>query len=156
GGDIGVKSEIGHGTTFTLTIRYELASASDLPQQEAPRRVRAIDPADTREYRILVVDDKWENRHLMSTWLTNVGFKVREAANGREAIEIWESWDPQLIWMDMRMPIMNGYEATKHIKSTDKGSATVVIALTAQDYIGFVLSLLVAFGVSFEVPLIAV
>ena len=131
GGDIAVRSQIGHGTTFTVTIRYELASATDLPQQEAPRRVRAIDPDDTREYRILVVDDKWENRHLMSTWLTNVGFKVREAANGKEAVEIWESWEPQLIWMDMRMPIMNGYEATKHIKSTDKGNATVVIALTA-------------------------
>jgi signal transduction histidine kinase/CheY-like chemotaxis protein len=131
GGDIAVRSQVGQGSTFTLTIRCETASAADLPEREAPRRVRAIDPNDTREYRILVVDDKWENRHLMSTWLTNVGFKVREAANGREAIAIWERWEPQLIWMDMRMPIMNGYEATRYIKSTDKGSATVVIALTA-------------------------
>jgi CheY-like chemotaxis protein len=60
-----------------------------------------------------------------------MGFEVQEASNGLEAIAIWDQWEPHLIWMDMRMPIMDGYEATKHIKSTDKGNATAVIALTA-------------------------
>jgi signal transduction histidine kinase/FixJ family two-component response regulator len=131
GGDISVQSAIGHGTTFTLTLTFTDASALDLPAQPTTRRVRHIDPADTRDYRILVVDDKWENRHLMSTWLTNVGFAVREAANGEEAVEMFEAWEPQLIWMDMRMPVLNGYEATKRIKASVKGSATIIIALTA-------------------------
>ncbi|WP_157087493.1 response regulator, partial [Anabaena sp. CA = ATCC 33047] len=48
-----------------------------------------------------------------------------------EAIAIWDEWEPHLIWMDMRMPVMDGYEATKYIKSTTKGNATAVIALTA-------------------------
>ena len=56
---------------------------------------------------------------------------MREASNGQEAITIWDEWEPHLIWMDMRMPVMDGYEATKHIKSTIKGNATAVIALTA-------------------------
>ena len=60
-----------------------------------------------------------------------MGFEVQEASNGLEAIAIWDQWEPHLIWMDMRMPVMDGYEATKHIKSTIKGNATAVIALTA-------------------------
>ncbi len=131
GGDITLHSTLGDGTTFTITLQYADASAADLPTHHAARRVSHIDPADTRAYRILVVDDKLENRQLMLTWLNNVGFTVREAANGKEAVDVWAEWEPQLIWMDMRMPIMNGYEATKHIKSSDKGSATIIIALTA-------------------------
>ena len=61
--------------------------------------------------------------------LCTVGFP--EASNGQEAIAIWDQWEPHLIWMDMRMPVMDGYEATKYIKSTTKGNATAVIALTA-------------------------
>jgi CheY-like chemotaxis protein len=51
--------------------------------------------------------------------------------NGQEAIKIWQSWQPHLIWMDMRMPVTNGYEATQQIKSHLNGQATVIIALTA-------------------------
>jgi CheY-like chemotaxis protein len=56
---------------------------------------------------------------------------VKEASNGKDAIALWEEWEPDLIWMDMRMPVMDGYEATKQIKSTTKGNATAIIALTA-------------------------
>ena len=51
-----------------------------------------------------------------------------------QAIALWEEWEPDLIWMDMRMPVMDGYEATKYIKSTTKGNATVIIALTASAF----------------------
>jgi two-component system sensor histidine kinase/response regulator len=60
-----------------------------------------------------------------------IGFEVRQAANGQEALEIWQAWEPHLIWMDMRMPVMDGYEATRRIKATTRGMATIVIALTA-------------------------
>jgi CheY-like chemotaxis protein len=56
---------------------------------------------------------------------------VRDASNGQEALEVWEAWQPHLIWMDMRMPVMDGYEATRRIKATTQGQATAVIALTA-------------------------
>ena len=71
------------------------------------------------------------NRKLLVRMLAPLGFEVREAANGQEAIEIWDFWEPHLIWMDMRMPVMDGYEATRRIKATTKGQATVIIALTA-------------------------
>ncbi|MEI2419212.1 response regulator, partial [Arthrospira platensis SPKY2] len=60
--------------------------------------------------------------------------EVLEAENGQEAIAIWNEWEPHLIWMDMRMPVMDGYEATKRIKSHLKGQATVIIALTASAF----------------------
>ena len=61
-------------------------------------------------------------------------FELKEAENGREAFDIWEAWEPNLIWMDMRMPVMDGYKATERIKSTVKGQATAVIALTASAF----------------------
>jgi CheY-like chemotaxis protein len=60
-----------------------------------------------------------------------MGLSVQSVDNGKAAIEIWQSWHPHLIWMDMRMPIMDGYEATQYIKSHLQGQATVIIALTA-------------------------
>jgi signal transduction histidine kinase/ActR/RegA family two-component response regulator len=133
-GSIHVKSQAGEGTVFLFDVACDPASASDMPATQKMPRVRQIDPADTREYRILVVDDKWENRRLMLQWLQGVGFLVREAENGQQALEVWEAWQPQLIWMDMRMPVMDGYEATRRIKSTTRGQSTVIIALTASAF----------------------
>jgi signal transduction histidine kinase/CheY-like chemotaxis protein len=129
GGDISVTSELGKGTTFQFQIQAQIGTPliSD-PSQK--RRTLALAP-DQPNYRILVVDDKPINSQLLVKMLSPMGFEVQEASNGLEAIAIWDQWEPHLIWMDMRMPIMDGYEATKHIKSTDKGNATAVIALTA-------------------------
>jgi CheY-like chemotaxis protein len=82
-------------------------------------------------YRMLVVDDSQVNRALIVRLFEPLGFDVREASDGREALEIWEAWEPHIVWMDMRMPVMDGYQATRIIKSTTRGQATVVIALTA-------------------------
>jgi CheY-like chemotaxis protein len=71
------------------------------------------------------------NRQLIVRLLAPLGFELREAANGQEAIDIWQAWAPHLIWMDMRMPVMDGYEATRRIKATLQGHATAIIALTA-------------------------
>jgi CheY-like chemotaxis protein len=77
------------------------------------------------------VDDKWSNRQLLIRLLNPIGFELKEATNGKEAIEVWKTFEPHLIWMDMRMPVMDGYEATKQIKAHLKGQATAIIALTA-------------------------
>ena len=77
------------------------------------------------------MDDKWESRQLLIKLLNPLGFELKEASNGREAVEVWESWGPDLIWMELRMPAMNGYEASEQIKSSTKGQATAIIALTA-------------------------
>jgi CheY-like chemotaxis protein len=87
--------------------------------------------ADGRPFRLLVVEDQASNRRLLVKLLESLGFQVQEATNGREALKVWERWRPHLIWMDMRMPVMDGHEATQWIKATPQGQATVIIALTA-------------------------
>ena len=133
GGDLSVGSIWGQGTTFQFTIPVELTAAPIVQAPTTSRRVVGLAPGQP-QYRLLVADDRPENRQLLDKLLTPIGFEVREAQNGREAIALWESWLPHLIWMDMRMPVVNGYEATQQIKAHLEGQATVVIALTASAF----------------------
>jgi len=130
GGDITLSSTLGHGSLFKFYLQVSIVDFSDIPTQQATRRVMALEPNQPR-YRILIVDDRWENRQLLLKLLHPLGFELQQASNGLEALDIWERWQPHLIWMDMRMPVMDGYEATQRIKATIKGQATAVIALTA-------------------------
>jgi signal transduction histidine kinase/CheY-like chemotaxis protein len=130
GGEIRVTSEVGEGTTFAFEIAGVLVDAAEMTDTQTKRRVIALEPGQ-RRYRILIVDDKPLNRQLLVKLLAPLGFELREAHNGKEAIEVWQAFEPHLIWMDMRMPVMDGYEATKQIKSSTKGQATAIIALTA-------------------------
>jgi len=129
GGDITVTSELGKGTTFNFSIQPQLGNEI-IGETFDKRQVIALAP-NQPDYKILVVDDKPINRQLLVKLLAPLGFEIREASNGQEAIVMWEAWQPHLIWMDMRMPVMDGYEATKYIKSTTQGNATAIIALTA-------------------------
>jgi CheY-like chemotaxis protein len=88
----------------------------------------------TGPWRILVVDDQPENRMLLHDLLQPVGFEIKEAVNGAEALTLFEKWAPHAVLMDMRMPVMDGYEATRQIKSTPKGRVTPVIAVTASAF----------------------
>ncbi|AFY88728.1 hybrid sensor histidine kinase/response regulator [Chroococcidiopsis thermalis] len=133
GGEIAVSTTLGHGTIFSFEIPVSPAAVVEVPPRQHYRRVIGLAP-DQPKYRILVVEDKWENRQLLVKMLESVGFEVREAENGEEGVAIWESWQPQLIWMDMRMPVMDGYEATRQIKAHLKGHATIIIALTASAF----------------------
>jgi signal transduction histidine kinase/CheY-like chemotaxis protein len=130
GGDIQVQSQLNQGTTFEFGIQVEVSGSDLMATALKPRRVMALEPGQP-SYRILVVDDRWENRQLLIKLLEPIGFQVQTASNGQEGIAQWQEWNPHLIWMDMRMPIMNGYETTQHIKSHLQGQATIIIALTA-------------------------
>ena len=78
----------------------------------------------------------FRSRLLLLKLLTSLGLSVQEAANGQEAIAIWQAWQPHLIWMDMRMPVKDGYEATREIRQleADNPGKTVIIALTASAF----------------------
>ena len=130
GGNLTVSSQVNVGTNFKFQIPVTPIEPTKNESKLPLNRVIALAP-NQRRCRILVVDDKQSNRELLVQMLSQVGFEVQTAENGREAIEIWENFEPHLIFMDMLMPVMNGYEATKEIKATLKGKATVIIAITA-------------------------
>jgi PAS domain S-box-containing protein len=134
GGDLTIATQVKQGTTFRFDIPLAIVQPfhSDtlvpaIPQQ----RVIGLAP-NQPSYRLLIVEDRDENRQLLVKLLEPLGFELRQAANGREAIDQWESFAPHLIWMDLRMPVMDGYEATRQIKSQQQ--ATIILALTASAF----------------------
>jgi PAS domain S-box-containing protein len=131
GGEMHVESEVGRGTKFSFEILVQVADADDVTRILPTHRPIGLEPNQPR-YRILIVDDKWDNRQLLIKLLEPFGFDLREAGNGQEAIDIWKTCEPHLIWMDMRMPVMDGYEATKRIRAqASRIPRTVIIAVTA-------------------------
>jgi CheY-like chemotaxis protein len=142
GGDIHVESEIEKGSLFSFEIQAETADMTEIQAVQPARRVIGLEPnqraADGSPYRILVVEDHLENRLLLTQLLQTVGFDVREATNGQEAIEQYEAWQPHLIWMDMRMPVMDGYVATREIRKLETRNSKLqtpkIIALTASAF----------------------
>jgi len=116
GGEIAVNSKLGQGTIFEFKIPVDLVQVAETETSEKVRKVVGIAP-NQPEYRVLVVEDDRVSRLVLVRLLKSIGFHVREATNGQEAVNLWEMWHPHLIWMDMQMPIMNGYEATQQIKN---------------------------------------
>ncbi|MBD6618357.1 response regulator [Komarekiella sp. 'clone 1'] len=115
GGDITVNSTPGIGSTFAFDIQVGLACPNKIQINQSKCQISTL-ASDQSKYRILVVDDARDSRLLLVKILTSMNFEVREATDGKEAVASWEFWQPHLIFMDMRMPVMNGYEATKVIK----------------------------------------
>ncbi len=133
GGDITVSSIVGQGSIFTFDIKVTLADSVDIETTVASRRVVGLEPNQPK-YRILIVEDIEQNRLLLVKLLTPLGFEVREAINGQEAVTMWQSWQPNLIVMDMKMPVMDGCEATKRIREAPNSQDTMIIALTASAF----------------------
>ncbi len=133
GGEIRVTSEVGKGSIFSFEIPVELGDAATIQPVRPLRQVCGLAP-NQPEYRILVVDDALDNRLFLTKLLRSVGFDIWEAGNGQDALAQFEQWQPQAIFMDMRMPVMDGYEATRRIREREtqnSKSQTPIIALTS-------------------------
>lgn len=133
GGDITVTSQVDRGSTFKFSIQAKQVDPSEIESSIPTRKVKGLAPGQECK-RILAVDDRQESRMLLLQLLGSLGFEVEVASNGQEAIAIWKKWYPHLILMDMQMPVMDGYEATRQIKSTTKGRSTLIFALTASAF----------------------
>ena len=129
GGAITVSGKVGTGSVF----QFDLATR-EVPDQEPPqpilRQVTGLKGGE-RPYRILVVDDNEVNREILLKLLHSVGFRVREAADGREACSVFKSWHPDLVLMDLVMPVMDGFEAIQAIRSQPTGEGIPLIAVSA-------------------------
>jgi PAS domain S-box-containing protein len=130
GGDVTVTSSPGTGSIFRFAVPVERGNAGVAVRRSAPRRITGI-RAGTDAPRILIVDDQLENRDWLMKLLTAIGFSVWGADNGKAAIRSWEEWNPQLILMDLHMPVLDGLEATRRIKADPRGKETVIVTLTA-------------------------
>jgi signal transduction histidine kinase len=136
GGQMFVISKVGEGSTFRFYIPVKSLDlfSVDSPTK-SPRRVIGIE--GNQVYRILIAEDMRLNRQLLTRILSPLGIEVREVTNGQDAIDVWQSWSPHLIWMDVRMPIMNGQEAASAIREIEAmrnispSQKVQIIALTA-------------------------
>ena len=130
-GDITVVSELGQGSTFRLEFLADppLATTSE-PCDSARVGFPVLMPGQQNN-RILIVDDQETNRILLASLLQEMGFQVKEAVDGEEAVRAFTDWQPDLIFMDAMMPVLNGFEATQQIKNSDRGNQIPVVMVTA-------------------------
>ncbi|WP_088891021.1 PAS domain S-box protein [Leptolyngbya ohadii] len=135
GGDITAQSVLGQGSIFQFTLPVEVVDeeANTVPTIDCPM----IELAPHQpQYRILVVDDQAENRLLVVEWFERLGITLQEAVTGEEAFLLWQQWQPHLIWMDIQLPDIDGYEVTRRIRASAQANelavSPIIIALTAQ------------------------
>lgn len=131
GGDIQVDSVLNVGSTFTVSLPVALTTLEQPTEALVQPPILHLSPNQPLR-RILVVDDVAESRLLMRHWLASVGYAVQEACDGQEALEHWAAWQPHLICLDMRMPVLDGYGVARHIRQADADQPQpVILAVTA-------------------------
>ena len=133
GGSLTVESAPERGSIFRFEIPVEPAEASVLEPTAQGRVVGLV--AGLPPYRVLVVEDHADNRRLLEDILRQAGFQVSAANDGEQAVRAFQSWHPDFIWMDMRMPGMDGYEATRRIRALPGGDRVRIVALTASAFV---------------------
>ena len=130
GGDITVSSQVGRGSVFVIHLPLKEGEAEAVEPKDSPRHVLRLRPGQPR-CRVLIADDIEDNRQLLEQLLVPVGFEIRLATNGAEAIDAFVQWKPHLILMDFRMPVMDGHEAIRRIRAMAGGADLKIIAVTA-------------------------
>jgi signal transduction histidine kinase/DNA-binding NarL/FixJ family response regulator len=135
GGSIEVESTPDIGSLFRVRLPVQRVEDADLISSESAQGdVVGLEPGQPA-YRILIVEDQLENQLLLQRLLNDAGFTVKVAQNGAEGVEMFQSYHPHFIWMDRRMPVMDGLEATQRIRALDGGKEVKIVAVTASAFI---------------------
>lgn len=130
GGQLSVSSQLGQGSCFRCDFPVEEAETRSDSRTEASEAIIGLPPRSP-PWRILVVDDRKDNRDLLRDLLQPLGFEVIEASNGQEAVSAFAEHPTDAVLMDIRMPVMDGFEATQQIRATEAGRTVPIIAVTA-------------------------
>jgi len=133
GGDLHVDSRPGSGSMFTLEIHAPTCEPPESTASAEQARVVGL-ASNAPAPRILVVDDKDTNRALLRSMLEPLGCELREAADGAEALAIFDEWAPDLILMDLVMPGVDGYEAMRRVRATEDGRRIPIVVVTASAF----------------------
>jgi CheY-like chemotaxis protein len=133
GGELTVESQVGQGTTFGFEIPVEIAEATAVASRSEHRRVLRLEPSH-QGLRVLIADDNAENRRFLEQLLQPIGFKTRAAVDGARAVAIFAAWQPQLVLIDLRMPVLDGHEAIRQMRAIPSGKDAAIIAVTASAF----------------------
>jgi CheY-like chemotaxis protein/anti-sigma regulatory factor (Ser/Thr protein kinase) len=135
GGSISLESTLGKGSLFHVDLPLSVVKEADIerPQESGSNEVVGL-ALGQPEYRILIVEDQLENQMLLSQLMQRIGLVVKVAHNGEQGVKLFKSWQPHLIWMDGRMPVMDGLEATKAIRELPGGKSVKIVAVTASAF----------------------
>ncbi len=136
GGSIGITSALGEGSVLSVDLPVETvdeATISALADQSEAAEVIGL-VAGQPVYRILIVEDQRENQLLLAQLMESIGIQIKIAENGEEGVQLFQSWHPHLIWMDQRMPVVDGMEATRRIRELPDGKEVKIVAVTASAF----------------------
>ncbi len=135
GGHLTLESKPGKGSLFRIDLPLHEVKEEEIikPKKSNQGDVVSLAPGEPA-YRALIVEDQVENQLLLSQLLETVGIQVKVANNGKQGVELFESWHPHIIWMDRRMPVMDGMEATKNIRRLPDGQQVKIVAVTASAF----------------------
>ncbi|MBI9044745.1 MAG: PAS domain S-box protein [Anaerolineaceae bacterium] len=141
GGTLELFSEPGKGSVFSFSIPVKLVDSEKVKETVLHDQILIGLEKNQPQYRILIVEDELANRELLFEGLEslrdgddNKGFCLEQAENGKIAVELFQTWKPDLIFMDMRMPVMNGFQAIQKIRSLPGGNDVIIISLSASAF----------------------
>ncbi|HEX2946144.1 MAG TPA: response regulator [Clostridia bacterium] len=133
GGDITVESKLGNGSKFRLEIPITEAKASGPRKEIEVRHVIGLQPGQ-ENISILIADDNAANRELLENLLRGVGFTTKAVSNGEEALAEYVRYNPSLIALDMRMPVIDGFEVIHTIREKHNDTNIPIISITASAF----------------------
>lgn len=135
GGTIEVRSKEGEGSHFVIELPFAIAQKEDIADQDSEE-----EQSDLTGVRVLLVEDNDLNIEIAETFLKDAGAEVTKAFNGQQAVYLFDKSEPNrfdVILMDVMMPVMNGYEATRNIRALNRPDAKTIpiIAMTANAFV---------------------